>query len=577
MRRVGILLGIALVQSLAAAPEDVVSGRVRSHLVIGDPNSALEEVQSALERYPYSQTLAAARIEVLAALGLERQMLEAWREYATCNKNAFDERPLIENMAWGVLNHGAQAASHTTQLASMLVAHSQDDARAVRILVRGLRCPSTMLRGIAVELAQKRRDPILLEEMRRLYHQEHDFEVRLSVLRALGRMKIIEARRELEGIIGNTNYMAEEQVMAIESLVNLLEDISVGELQTLVNSSRAGMRRLATQAVALFGRAEHVPYIMFLTQDLNASVRTESLQVLGLLYRLGIVEDSAQLTSIARRRLGDTDAAVGISAAWLMLMLEPAEARAALEPKLRHPISDVRLQAVAALSHSGAAGLSLLRKTFHESQDSYVRLNAALGLISQRADVEPACAVLAQAVGESEQKWMWRQGGMWRYVAPSTEVHRPGVPNYPEAINQMVRLELLSVLAMMDHPDALPAIREFLTRNRWGLSGVAAALLLVEGSEDAFDLVAKLLDDGDKKVRLQAALVLGLLAGDSRAVSVLEDGYVDGDRVQKEQILEALGKIGKPQSLPFLVERLGEPQQNLRVLAAGALLQCLNH
>jgi HEAT repeat protein len=130
---------------------------------------------------------------------------------------------------------------------------------------------------------------------------------------------------------------------------------------------------------------------------------------------------------------------------------------------------------------------------------------------------------------------------------------------------------------MMKSPDAQDAIRSFLTERNWGISGVAAALLLAEGNEDAVELVASLLDDPEPKVRMQAALAMGVLGGDARAVEVLQASYEAGDRADKEKVIEAVGRIGKMESVPFLVDKLRDPHQNLRITAASALLQCLNH
>ncbi len=106
---------------------------------------------------------------------------------------------------------------------------------------------------------------------------------------------------------------------------------------------------------------------------------------------------------------------------------------------------------------------------------------------------------------------------------------------------------------------------------------MAAALLLAEGNDEAAALVAKLLDDPEPKVRIQGALVLGMLEADPKALTILQQSFESGDRATKERVLEAIGRIGQMQSVPFLVDKLAVPHQNLRLFAACALLQCLNH
>jgi HEAT repeat protein len=70
--------------------------------------------------------------------------------------------------------------------------------------------------------------------------------------------------------------------------------------------------------------------------------------------------------------------------------------------------------------------------------------------------------------------------------------------------------------------------------------------------------------------------MLGLWGGDDAALNALIEAYAAGHRELKEQILEAVGNIHSPLVVPFLVERLQEPSQTLRLIAAASLLRALN-
>jgi HEAT repeat protein len=128
-----------------------------------------------------------------------------------------------------------------------------------------------------------------------------------------------------------------------------------------------------------------------------------------------------------------------------------------------------------------------------------------------------------------------------------------------------------------EYPGALNAVLQYLRERSWGITGAAAALLLTEGDEESLAIVRTLLKDPVDKVQLQAALLLSLWGNDPEAIAVLQRLYPSVPRQKKEQILEALGKIGDSSSLPFLVERLEEPYQTLRMIAAVAILQTLYH
>ena len=126
----------------------------------------------------------------------------------------------------------------------------------------------------------------------------------------------------------------------------------------------------------------------------------------------------------------------------------------------------------------------------------------------------------------------------------------------------------------VQYPKALQLTKDFLQKKDWNLTA-AAAVLLQEGDEKAGELVSSLLDDSDEKVRMQAALVLGLMYRDPIAVDVLQKVYPNADQRIKIIILEALAQIGDASSIPFLLEILKEPFQTLRIVAASALIQCL--
>jgi HEAT repeat protein len=146
-----------------------------------------------------------------------------------------------------------------------------------------------------------------------------------------------------------------------------------------------------------------------------------------------------------------------------------------------------------------------------------------------------------------------------------------------EMDNQLARLKILNILAILKEPGAQDAIRQFLAERSWGISGAAAALLLTEGDDDAVALVQELLQDKEAKVRLQAALVLSLWSREEAPIQELEKGYANSEMDLKLKIIEGLGRIGSMASVPFLIGRLEEPSQTLRLIAAMALIQCLNH
>lgn len=565
---------VAFFGSLHANGADECCGRVFAHLALFDSDGALEESKKGLARYPDSLPLRKAHIEVLAASGQENAMSQAWLELLEAHPEEKEDRHLLETMAWGIIRKGAASPSPITVASALLAAQKGADSRGVRLLAQGLRSNNSLIRALSLSLVSQMRDASLCDEVSRLLSQEHIWTVRLEAIKAAGRMHIASAEPIFEAILANPTSAAEEKAFAIEGLVNILDRADPDRIRSLVANRRAGLRLLACQAAAHCSDAKDIPILLPLLQDVNSEVRAVALQVIGILRSCG--EVSCDLKEIARRRLGDNDPLVAISAAWLLTLVEPEEGARALKGWLNHSKRDIRLQAAGALVTTGRYGVPLMRETFATTGDPYVRMNLALGLIGQRIDIPDACRALSEGL-QMQDRWMWGQDALFKYIAPSVERHREGIPNYPEAVNQMVRLEVLNVLAMMKSSDALSSIRRFLQERNWGISGMAAAVLLSEGNEEAVELVAGLLSDPEPKVRIQAALVLGMLGRDARALDVLHQAYERGDRATKEGVLEAVGRIGQMESVPFLVDKLIEPYQNLRLVAAASLLQCLNH
>ncbi|MBA3603253.1 MAG: HEAT repeat domain-containing protein [Parachlamydiaceae bacterium] len=246
-------------------------------------------------------------------------------------------------------------------------------------------------------------------------------------------------------------------------------------------------------------------------------------------------------------------------------------------PIVTHSNREVRLFAASAIASTGKYGSMLVLELFAKSQDPFFKMNLSIGMICQQTKVFEACQALQQGMMTEAGRWMWREVGAFRVLAPSNVKQDDEIPNAPEAINQLTRLEILNMLAIAKCPEAENSIRTYLQQRKWGLSGLATALLLMEGDESSMELVQGLLHDGDARIQMQAALTLALWGGKEEAIATLERGYEAANRETKEKILEGLGKIGSRASIPFLLERLQEPQQILRLLAASSLLQCLYH
>ncbi len=561
---------------LFSAEADQIARRIKAHLIIKDPQSAYEEAKAALFYYPYSTSLHENFIKSLACLGNEREMLKAWETYVEYFPDRREKRELIEEMCWGILNKASSSPSNLTRLMALLAAYFSQDARGVDILYQGMSDSSFAIRAAAVQLAGHLRDTKLKDEVKRLFKEEQVWAVRQEVIKAIGQMKIHELRSHLEALIASEQSLAEEKALAIEALIELLDQIEREEIVRLAFSNRSGLRLLACEAIAHFQSARDQDLLFRLADDRHPHVRITALQTLGLLHPK---DDQNIIINIARHGIHDSNSKVAISAAWLLTLYAPLEGQKAFEKYLDSDQRDVRVIAASALGSTGRYGAPLALRLFETHEDPYVRLNLTLGLIGQRLVIPQTTCVLDRVMNTEKERWVWIQQGMFQVVAPRSikKCEAASTSSTPEMENQLVRLEILNILAILQAPTVQESIRRFLEERTWGVSGVAAALLLMEGDDSAIQLVQGMLQDSNAKIRLQAALVLSLWGREESAIQVLQAGYWNADKDLKIKIIEGLGRIGSMSSVPFLIQILREPSQTLRIVAAMAIIQCLHH
>lgn len=557
---------------------DETCKRIHAHLVIGDYQTACSEAAAALHQYPESKALWIACLKALAKSGDEKSMMSYWKAFIERYPEERENREILECLAWAVIEKGATSSSPAIRVIAMLGGFFSQDAKGVAILLQGFRDDNSFLRTAAVKLSSHLMDASLQDELLRILQTEKVWKVRLEAIRSIGELRVVAAKNELQKVIGDDLRHAEEKAVAIEALVALSEGADQGQLTQLVASNRAGMRILAGEMIAFFDQHEDIDKLLPLLEDPHAIVRSKVFQTIGQLRASHIGGQS--VIDLAQKAVQDPDSSVALTAAWVLTINDPEKGLPVFKKFLNHQNRDVRHLAAAALAATGKYGLSLARQTFNETSDIYVKMNLAIGLIGQRVDSKTtclACDCLYHGLTNQKERWAWNEDDSFKVLAPSKVKHEDGVPNYPESVNQLTRLEVLQILAMVQYPHAQEAVKNFLKESNWGISGMASALLLTEGDEDAVEVVHSLLKDDDQKVKVQAALILALWGKGEDVVQLLQEAYPTSDRELKGQILEAIGRVGTGNSLVFLAERLQEPYQTLRIISAAALLECLYH
>lgn len=544
-----------------ALPQQEECRRIENRIVVKDYKGASDEAKKLVEAYPDSLAVQEVAVKAFSLEGREKEALEAFHRWQALS-NEPPPRHLYEDLAWGVIAKGEKSDSPMIRLIATLAAFRGQDAKGVRLIERRLSDSNAVVRLAAAEVASQLPDNSLQVKVKERLEKETDWEIKLLLIQAVGRMKMKAMKPFLMKLIADPKSTLEERMAATESLFSLMETIPQGELQELASADRAVLRALAAQALVALQDKDSSSIVWKLIDDPNPVVRGQALLALGVL-RLPADER-------VFKRLNDPEFHVAIAAAYATILSGSSRADPWVEDFIQHNDPEKRRLVASLLGALGDYGKPLARKLWPKTDDFYVKMNLALAI----QDPE-ALDFLYEGIVQNNEKWSRGKNGVFRPLEPSTAPHRPGIPNWPESVNQETRLELLNLLAVKEHPRALVGVRTFLKKSGWGISGLSSLLLLTEGDELAPDQVRELLKDEDADIRLQAAIILSRWSSEEAVADILKTEYNRLPREKKEIVLEAMGAIGDQDSLDFLVKELGSPYATLRLIAAASLLKSL--
>ncbi len=158
------------------------------------------------------------------------------------------------------------------------------------------------------------------------------------------------------------------------------------------------------------------------------------------------------MPKLIEENLNDSSPEIAITASYVLLLLDEREGARRLTQWLKSEKPEWRRLASAALASSGKYGLKLILREFKETEDPYVKINLAMGLIGQRIQVK--CRLRCDPESVEPRKryvWMWdsHSNPLFRSLAPSRVKHIEHIPHYPAVVDQLVKLDLLSVLSII--------------------------------------------------------------------------------------------------------------------------------
>lgn len=557
----------AVLTLLLALPNLEMQRKIDAALLIEDFPIAIETGKKALEEFPELPESYELLLKALSKAAKEEEMLGVWeRFFQKFPKDAMKDK-VLEELCWGTLRKGLQAEQLSTRLIALIGSAITQDIYAVNILKEHMHNPSAILRQVAIELGALYGDATLKEEIAKRFQEEKLWSVREEIYKAIGEMKIKSLLPELMQVVKGKKAGSFEKATALKAIAKVHEKPSHEELKMLIASPSSGYRILACKLMVDSFLQEEGELLEPLLKDSHREVRKEALQAFGKLR----LKMPSQIATLANSK----DAAIGVIASWALLLSDPQKGEEAFSKWLFHEKEEVRIFAAGAIATSGLSGAKIAEMLLEQTEDPFVRANFAIAMLRQRLSTEKAADVLYTFLKEYKGKLMMSKE-RFQVLQKSTMTHDPLIPNHPEVVNQVTRLELLNLLAIVEYPHAESAIREFLKESQWAVVGVAAEALLSEGDESAIALVQKLMEESDKTMRLEAALLLAVWGREKAALPYLMEAYPEASRELKVKILESIGRLGERETIPFLVQRLKDPSQLFRLVAASVLIQTLH-
>lgn len=544
------------------------------YLTIGEKQAAISEMRLAHVANPTSREVREAYIKVLSQADEDMEALRLWKDSSHLFPKLKDNFDLIETLAWSVLSKAQKSSQKNVKIASLYSSASSQNVKSVHFLENALSDPDAQLRMLAAKLSLNLRDTRLIDAMKRQLKREKVWYVRLELLRSLAALKQKEAEKSLEVILENSKATFEEKIIALEGLVSIYENLEDINISSFIQSKRAGHRLLATRLFLALNYTPDENQAKCLLNDHNPDV------IISTLFTLSTLDyDFSKIRKEVFELKKSSNVYLKMTANWFAALKGDKPSIQELVACCYHQNSLERQLAAGFLSRLGpiaeAETLAVMKKT----QDSYVKVNLAYGLIGLSENKKLLCKTIQSFLVECEEPIMWQSFFLhsFKLIMPSQVRHIPSVTNYPALIDSHTRLSLINILAIFRYDNFESSLKEYLKKNHLGATFYASKALLEEGTSEAISKIENLLEDPDIHISVQAALILAFHGQDERAFSVLQTAYPQVNKGLKSSILEALGQLGSKKNLDFLLDLLDDPFNVNRMLAASAIIQCVNH
>jgi len=547
--------------------DDAIIKRATHHLVIGEPQEALKEIEAAyLEQK--SDTLLRLKIVCTAKLEQEKEMLQAFVDYFP--RHASDSQ-LAEEVVWALIKKGSHNRSAAVRFEAILAAYMQHSAKTVGLLLESLDDPHLGLQLFSLFCCRTFSDSVICEKILAKLKNSPK-RVKLACIETLGEMRSKKALTTLRELLTEESD-PETLSFLIQAVCKIVDAISFDDFTQCCQSKKASLRQLAPALYFKERREEFLPLLLSLINDESKEVQNLTLQAIGLCQMPISEETKKQLIE----KMTGQDPHASILASFALLGTEGLSLQAQEKLSQWGSCDDagVKLVANLAICHGGAHTEELALKRLQEEKDPIIIINLSAFLIQRRQSLELACHKMQEALLKAG-RLSQNENGFFSYIGKTTLQHTDAIPRYPEAQDLAVRLKLYSMMVSCNVEVSIP-LQSIFQENKVPLQIAACELLFNEKGEIALESIAELLSDPNDKVQCGAAIVLAALSQDETAAVKLQEHYEHAAVADQEEILFAIGVIGSKNSIPFCIKALDGCSPGLKLRAATALYLCLNH
>jgi len=529
-------------------------------------SQAIQEIETAMVLEPQSKELHKAYIRALARSDNERALLLAFKKYLELfpndASNSVVDESLVEEVAVSSIKNNATKSSPLLRITALEAAAQANDASAEQLVEEALNDSHVPIRLFSILLATQFRGAGCEKKLLQRAVTDPSPMVRQMCFEALGKMRCKKARPILEKQLQKAKSFKESELF-IQALCQIQEGVTKEEVERFSHSENGYLRALCPALIFNYLHYDLLDLLPPLINDSSDQVKIATLLTLRMM--------GGHIPNDATRFLESPFYPLSLAAAFAL------HDEKTFEKWLSFSHQEERLQAAAFLSHTGPRGIQLSERWMERSADPFVVMNLALHLIKQRHEPLKAMKALESALSSTKEKLAFIEEGPFRYVGKNSTPHMVHIPRYPETIDLMTRLEIINTLASAGYPDTQVLIKKFFAEKSWGVAASSLLVLMQHHPDAALESMRSLLHNEALSVRLQAAIVLGLLAQEEEALQTLYHSFPEASRQIQEEILVAIGSIGAKSSTAFLTQQLLNPSPTLRLKAAGALLSVLYH